>query len=264
MNDPATPTSPFIVFGDDVSPGSDLAWLWLISQRWPGWSLINLRASTHVYGAGQPAGSTEPTPLDAPAPRITPEDAGFADVGFLTMTADPRLALETWPDAALIVVGGSASGAGPYSIGSTTEWLLHDSSAPVLVARRGRAVRRVLVCADGSEHAAAAARALAAMPWADSVEATVVAVDDGRVDVTAAIDGAVDVVSDSVSSVVQVRRSGRSPHKEILALAQEIDADLIVVGTHGLSMMRRLTLGSTAGAIARRAETSVLAARTAG
>lgn len=259
---PPDTTDRFLVLGDDLSPGADLAWLWVVSQRWPGWTMVDLRAEVPVPGSFRPSQQPEPSPISGPPPREVPGEPGFDEVRFVTMAADPRLALGTWSDAELVVVGGSASGAGPYSIGSTTEWLLHDSSAPVLVARRGRPVHRVVACADGSEHATAAAETFAAMPWAHSADVSVVAIDDGRIDVAASIDKLVGVMNGTVASVAEVTRAGRSPHKAILTLADEIDADLIVLGTHGLSTMRRLTVGSTAGAVARLGHASVLAART--
>jgi nucleotide-binding universal stress UspA family protein len=45
---------------------------------------------------------------------------------------------------------------------------------------------------------------------------------------------------------------------EIIALASEIDADLVVTGTHGRRGMRRLILGSVAGDVLRRAGCQVL------
>ena len=51
------------------------------------------------------------------------------------------------------------------------------------------------------------------------------------------------------------------PGPRIVRLAAELDADLIVVGTHGRSGARRLLEGSVAEAVVRRAGCSVLVAR---
>lgn len=52
-----------------------------------------------------------------------------------------------------------------------------------------------------------------------------------------------------------------SPAEEIVTLSREVDADLIVVGTHGFGGVRRLLLGSVADAVARHAACPVLIAR---
>jgi nucleotide-binding universal stress UspA family protein len=54
------------------------------------------------------------------------------------------------------------------------------------------------------------------------------------------------------------------PAETIVTHAAEVRADLVVVGTRGLSGMDRVLAGSVAGKVARYAPTSVLIARTAG
>jgi nucleotide-binding universal stress UspA family protein len=56
-------------------------------------------------------------------------------------------------------------------------------------------------------------------------------------------------------------RVGPAPADEVVAFARELDADLIVVGTHGRRGVKRLLLGSVAEAIARRAACPVLVVR---
>jgi nucleotide-binding universal stress UspA family protein len=56
-------------------------------------------------------------------------------------------------------------------------------------------------------------------------------------------------------------RIGAKPATEILALAKEIGADLIVVGSHGLTGVERFLVGSTSERIAREAGCSVEIAR---
>lgn len=253
---PRTSENPQLVVGDDLSPGSDLAWLWVNSQRWPGWTLVDLRADPPPFGAV----NVDPTarPLDSAPPRVVYQEAQFAEVRFMVASADPRVALGAWPEADVVVVGGSTSGSGPRFIGSTTEWLLHDPSNPVLVARRGRPVSSAIVCADGSEQAESAATVFASMPWAQGVDVEVLAVDDGRTDGEAAMAAVSGVLEGRVGSIADSVRKARSPHREILSRARESDADLVVLGTHGLSTIRRLTLGSTANAVAQLSESSVL------
>jgi nucleotide-binding universal stress UspA family protein len=56
-------------------------------------------------------------------------------------------------------------------------------------------------------------------------------------------------------------RIGRKPADEILRLAHEVGAELIVVGSHGLTGLERLLLGSTSEQIVREAGCSVEVAR---
>lgn len=257
----AAPSTPFLVFGDDLSPGSDLAWLWINSQAWPGWTLIDLQAEPPAFGGQVPSEDAAPHPLAGDPPRKVIAESGFAEVRFEAAAADPRLALSGWPAASLVVVGGASSGVGPRLVGSTTEWLLHDPTNPVLLARRGRSVRTAIVCADGSDHASDAAATLAGLPWASDAAVSVLAVEDGRTDTDAAIDTITRILDGHVSSTTTSVHRGRKPHREILAEARASDPDLIVLGTHGLTTIRRLTLGSTANAVAQLADCSVLVSR---
>jgi len=54
------------------------------------------------------------------------------------------------------------------------------------------------------------------------------------------------------------------PIDEILGLADDVGADLIVIGSHGRTGLRRLFLGSTSEAVVRRAKCPVVVARPKG
>ncbi len=56
------------------------------------------------------------------------------------------------------------------------------------------------------------------------------------------------------------QRSGR-PDREILALADDLDADMIVVGSRGLGGLRRALMGSVSTAVVRHAHCPVLVVR---
>ena len=60
---------------------------------------------------------------------------------------------------------------------------------------------------------------------------------------------------------VSYRVAGGTPHDEILALAQELRCDLIVIGTHGRSGLTDKVLGSTAERVMRKAQCSVFAVK---
>lgn len=62
--------------------------------------------------------------------------------------------------------------------------------------------------------------------------------------------------------VVEHRLLYGDPISVILGMAQEIGADLIVMGTHGRTGVRRLLMGSVAEAVVRKAPCPVLIVRT--
>ncbi len=184
--------SPRLVFGDDGSPGADVAWLWINEHRWLGWRLEVVTATG--VALGEPHSWTEPVPCRRP----------FAEAGFDSHLSrrpeqDPRLAL--CADGELLVVGGRGRGLlKALHLGSTTEWLAVRPPMPMIIARHGRPTRSVVLATDGSADARAATEALAMLPLADSLRLTVVVVDDGTI---AEVDPVID------EAVAAFRGSGR-------------------------------------------------------
>lgn len=62
-----------------------------------------------------------------------------------------------------------------------------------------------------------------------------------------------------IEAVTAIRRG--TPHDEIVAYAEEADADLVVMGTHGRSGIDRVLLGSVTDNVVRRADRPVLVKR---
>ncbi|MGD9701423.1 MAG: universal stress protein [Acidimicrobiia bacterium] len=247
-----------ILFGDDGSPGADLAWLWINSQTWPGWRLEVLHAVLPPLGPPLPRERTEAHPWTPPAPRRPFAESRIAEVEHLTAENDPRLALER--PAELVVVG--ARGAGflkSMHLGSTVEWLLTRPPAPLVIARAGRPVTSVLLCHDGSAHADRALQSFASLPWISGVHATLLWADDRRATVAPELG---DVAADLINAGVKVditQHTGK-PAAVILDHVDQYRPDLVVLGTRGLTGIERLHVGSTAGAVARTAPCSVLLA----
>jgi nucleotide-binding universal stress UspA family protein len=247
-----------VVFGDDGSPGSDVAWLWLNSQSWSGWRLEIVHAHMPTLQPMPPAEEAELHPWQPDDPRVPFAEAGFGPVAHLTGDVDPRLALQR--EGSLLVVGPRGTGRlKALGLGSTTEYLLHDPPAPMVIARAGRPVRDVLVGADGSPHARAAIRAFAELPWAATTSVVIAAVDDGRVAPDEALDSARAIVEPIAASVRTTVLDGHVA-SALLAQATEDHADLVVLGTRGLTGLRPLRVGSTAGAISRAGRHNVLVA----
>lgn len=268
-----TRLQPTITFGDDASAGADIAWQWLVSQRWPGWHVDVISVADPPPQASAqtpdlvPAG---PGTHDSPLGRQAPSACGFDGIELRATTGDPRMVLSDVDAGGLLVIGARGRGLlKAMHIGSTAEWLLQCPLQPTVIARRGERVRSVVACVDGSRHSIAAVTTLAALPWLADTTVTVLAVRDGQADTARAtalaeatlvpsgceVETAV-VDSDPTSVVTTVRHT----------LMSEVESrmpDLVAVGTAGLTGWERARVGSVAGTLAHHAPCSVLLAREA-
>jgi nucleotide-binding universal stress UspA family protein len=249
-----TDTSPLLIFADDGAEACDRAWRWIATHPWPGWIVDVMTADESSIEWGAPIA---PAPWTPPWTR-DPNEIDASRVGFLTAGADPRAMLaET--TAELVVLGMKHSGQlASVMTGSTTEWLLHHPPSPLAIVRRSEPVTRVLVCTDGSVHAQRAFDAFASLPLAGGCAVTVLSVDDGRAEASAARRAAATLEPHTASVAVETA-SGRATDT-ILASLEETGADLVVLGTRGLTGWRRLRLGSTASAVVRSAPCDALVA----
>lgn len=251
--------NPRVLFGDDRSPGADLAWLWLHEQRWDGWDLVQLTATPPGVGITVPRDRSTAHPDPTEAVRTSFDEAGFHAHVRLTAEADPRVVL-TDTSGTLVVVGATGHRFGPDRLGSTTDWLLRHADRPVVTARTGRGVHRILVCSDGSAPASRAAEAVAQLPWVDRAEVSALVVDDGHAAVDEAFD-AVHAALDERTGAVREITKGGEPTRVVLDTVAATGADLVVLGTRGTGGLERLLLGSTAAAVVRHADASVLTCR---
>lgn len=248
-----------LAFGDDHSPGSDTAWDWIASHRWPGWGLEIVTAEPSEDMRPVEEEEARLHPWDPDDPR-DPEDLGFDSVVNLRASIDPRLALieKPWD---LVTIGPRGSGRlKSLHLGSTADWLLRQPTSPLIVARQAGPVRRVLVATDGSPHAQRAVHTLATLPWLDDVAVNVMTVAERRFDSDAALKSATDSLTGSGAELVDtVVRQGR-PTQAIVDEVENLDPDLIVMGARGHGKIRRLVVGSTAAAIAGSVDRSILVA----
>jgi nucleotide-binding universal stress UspA family protein len=252
-----------LVFGDDQSQAADVAWLWINSHAWPGWQIEALTAT--------PAGSAVDTEVRAWEPRHLREvlRAGSrTPVHHEQIIGDPALTLTGLRDRDLLVVGPKGRGfRKTLLLGSTTDALLNDPPIPLVIARRGVPTTRALVCADGSADSRAAVLALEGMPWLGQVQVLVVAVPETGLDAEGAVDSAADVLLPGARSVrAEVLAPDPlhivvNPRAMLLGAARTWEADLVVLGTRGLSGIAAVTAGSIATSLAAHAPCSVLVAR---
>lgn len=255
-----------LVFGDDGSQGADVAWLWINEQPWPAWRIevVTVQPNPEVRPPSPEAARLHP--WDPPAPRRYFGD-DVAEVVHLTATADPRAVLGRRSDASLIVIGPRGRGFfKSLRLGSAAEWLLQCPPAPLLIARSGRPMRRVLVTIDGSAHAWRAAQVVAGLPLLAGAEVTVLTVGYTGAPVPDDVAGAVELCQGAGATVDVVEMTPDplelfyNVRDTVLDVAAEREADLIVMGTRGTSEWPTLRIGSTASAVTRYAQASVLLA----
>lgn len=186
----------------------------------------------------------------------------------------------------LIVLGTRGlTGFQHFLLGSTTERVVQHAACPVLSVhpdnRPGGALRTILVPTDFSEDAdlaaAAAQRLLACEPDARLILVNVYNLpieytaygpiplalnylEDVGAEASARLDEKAAALRRAGLSVDSVIREGYAP-EVIAAEAEHCQADLIAMGTRGLSGLRHLFLGSTAERVVQTANRPVLTVR---
>jgi nucleotide-binding universal stress UspA family protein len=140
---------------------------------------------------------------------------------------------------------------------------------------------RVLLAIDGSPHSQAAIAEVGQRPWPDGTVIEILTVlhataplaidpafvlaavhveqiEQQRRRATQLVDGARERLGRDVPNVEVVTNVLEGDPKDVIVQeAREIGADLIVVGSHGHGRLRRLVLGSVAGAVVVNAPCSV-------
>jgi nucleotide-binding universal stress UspA family protein len=190
--------------------------------------------------------------------------------------------------ADLVVVGSRGlTGLDRFLLGSVARNVAKHCRQPVLVAREPRqSLARALVATDGSEHANHANAFAARLPLPAACECVAVnvvrpyapfpgllptdraefaeAVEDVNRQHTAAAqvvaNTAQDVLANAGKKASSQVRSG-DPAEQVMALAEELSADLIVAGARGASLLEGLLVGSVADRLLKDAHCSVLLVR---
>lgn len=188
-------------------------------------------------------------------------------------------------DIDLVVMGTHGrTGLQRYLVGSVTERVLRGSSVPVLTTHldggRLPTYEHLLVPTDGSEGARHALDHAVDIATAAGARVSVLSVVDSRAftggfetgptlpDIREQLEqyaqDAVDALQTHASDAgvdVEGAVTVGLPADEITSYAEEHDADLVVMGTHGRTGLERFILGSVTERVVRTAETPILAVR---
>jgi len=188
-----------------------------------------------------------------------------------------------------LIVAGSRGRGGIASLvlGSVSSELVDEGPCPVLVARKER-ISRVVFATDGSTSASVAEEVVAQWPLFDGVPIHVVSVAQTAIPWTAGLaptfypPSAVEIygaqldeleaeherVAQDAATRLRRSRDGVSssvrrgvPGTEIVGAVEELEADLVVLGSRGLTGLPRVVLGSVARNVLHGAKSSVLVVR---
>jgi nucleotide-binding universal stress UspA family protein/nitrite reductase/ring-hydroxylating ferredoxin subunit len=176
--------------------------------------------------------------------------------------ADALIALAEERDVGLVVVSGGRSAT---EIGTTADRLSHRAPRDLLIAmdvERGddeHLYRRILIATDGSPTADRAARK--GFDLAASIDAPVTLVFVGHPATGKLVTDDTVAVYGAEASCDVVLRQG-DPAVEILAVAREIGADLIVIGNKGMTGAKRFFLNPVPEKVVDLTDRDVLVART--
>lgn len=196
--------------------------------------------------------------------------------------ADEIVRLSEEISADLVVVGSKGlSGIMVFLLGSVSQKVIKYAPCSVLLAKSAgysdnTSIARVILATDGSDNAVEAARFLSSFRLPDGAEITIV-------NVLAHLPRASRLASSPV--LEQVRQSGLenaqrlldhtlghlttratvttatregNPAEQILQASSEMNADLVVVGSKGLSGIQSFLLGSVSQKVSRYSDRSVL------
>lgn len=183
--------------------------------------------------------------------------------------------------AGLIVMG--SRGLGPVKellLGSVSHRVVTHAPCPTLVVNRPmRSLRRILMAVQGPEDAAAFTKFLAAKPFKEPVEITVVTVIPAaqplfppafaKVDelIEKTVVGARAFVEETAAALSKLQYQAKgyilmgAPALAILQEASASDPDLILMGSHGRRGVTRFLLGSVSHTVLHRSPCPLLIVR---
>ncbi len=173
----------------------------------------------------------------------------------------------------LVVIGNRAGNQSErYSLGSVTEKIARHAECPVLIVKKKPKVERILTAVDGSKHADKALEYAVQLAKNYSANLALLHVEEDkliRIGGPQVVD-CVGTVGECILKDATTKIQGisfdkmleyGSPAEIIIKVAKKANVDIIVVGSRGLSSVRRCLLGSVSDDISMHARNSVLIVR---
>jgi nucleotide-binding universal stress UspA family protein len=193
------------------------------------------------------------------------ETAGIEATTILRTGHPAHVILAEEACAELIILGqrGEHAEQTGEMIGSTVERVIRHSIKPCLITpATHRPIQRILIAFDGSDVSSKALHEGIELALALSVPLVLltVAEEHDRDGARRIVENGMTLVRAHEGVAAQLVVEGR-PDQVILAQAQELGCDLIVVGAYGHSRIREMILGSTTQNLVARAHCPVLLVR---
>ena len=173
----------------------------------------------------------------------------------------------------LVVIGNRAVNQSErYSLGSVTEKVARHAECPVLIVKKKPKVEKILTAVDGSKHADKALEFAIQLAKNYSANLALLHVEEDkliRIGGPQVVD-CVGTVGECILKDASTKIRGisfnkmleyGSPAEIIIKVAKKANVDLIVIGSRGLSSVRRYLLGSVSDDISIHARSSVLIVR---
>src|SRR4030095_285941 len=199
------------------------------------------------------------------------------EVSFFALNGDPKTVILDFAEqnrSQLIVVGSNCkSTLERLLLGSVSQSVLNAAKCPVFVAKTpcclareaSPGFRNILVPIDNSVYSEVAVRWLVNFHWAPEtriIVAAVVGEDTDLEDVKQSLEKRAWDISKLLNTqkvIVEIAKG--EPEQSIINLAQEHYADLILMGSHGRSGVKKMILGSVSHAVSHAAPCAVAIVR---
>ena len=173
----------------------------------------------------------------------------------------------------LVVIGNRAEHQSErYALGSVTEKVARHAECTVFIVKKKTLLEKILVAADGSKHADRALEYAVQLAKKYRVNLALLHVEDdnliriGGPQVLDCIGTVGESILENASTKIQGVAFAKfmkygNPAETIIKMAKKGNVDLIVVGSRGLSSVKRFLLGSVSDDISMHSRSSVLIVR---
>lgn len=155
-----------------------------------------------------------------------------------------------------------------FSLGSMAEKVFRHAECPVLIVKQKTKLSKILVAVDGSESAEKALEYAAQLAKKHKAKVTLLNVGESKLfgfKPEVAREVGEHILSDAAAKVKGLKLNTQlefgNPAETLIEVAEKGNYDLIVVGSRGLSSVKRFFLGSVSDDVSHHAKCSVLIVR---